>query len=101
MLFCMSRAVEVCYALLERHGYVRSVKYGEVFVFAVALSILLGIDRQDFKPVYRKILDFLFGREPSSGAPSPDRRPPTPKVAPLDPATIVRPVDDDEEPPHF
>ena len=82
MLFCMSRSVEVCFLLAERHGLVPRFQYGEAVVFCAAMGMLLGIDRQDFKPVYRAILDFLFGREVTPAAANPAETPTLPAASP-------------------
>ncbi len=63
MLYCMSRAVEVCFQLLARRGLLPQWQYGEAIVFCAAMAMLLGIERQDYKPVYRTLLDFIFGKE--------------------------------------
>ena len=79
MLFCLPRAVEVMFALLERRGLARRFRYGEAFVFCAALAIMLSLDRRDFSKTYASVLRFLFG---------PERAPP-----PLEPQQPHEPVE--------
>ena len=67
MLFCLARAVQLVFATLIKHGWAYKAKYGEVAVMCAGMSVLMAVDRQDFTPLFKGVLGYLFGPQPWSG----------------------------------
>jgi len=66
MLYCLPKAVDVAFQLLERRGLVSRVPLGNVVMFSVAMAIVLALDRSDFRPAYSSLLGLLFGEDQST-----------------------------------
>lgn len=61
MLFCVARAIEVCFRLGVARGYLVPVPRGEVAVLAAALGIILSLQPSTLKPMQARVLSALFG----------------------------------------
>ncbi len=61
MLYCLPRGVAVCWGLLRDRGVLAAVPGAEAIMFAVAMAVILGIDREHHKPAVQGILKVLFG----------------------------------------
>jgi hypothetical protein len=61
MLYCVPRAFEATYTLLERRGRAGYVPFGEVLIFMLTTGIILSQDQSDFKPTYGRLVRWVVG----------------------------------------
>ena len=63
-LYLLPRAVEVLWNMLVERGVLRNLWLGEVLLFALSMSVLMGFYQTDagsIKPTYRSIFKVVFG----------------------------------------
>lgn len=63
MLYCMPRGLEVCWRVLREKGKVSDFRWAGVLMFALAMAVTLGVNRQDLKPAVQGVLWVLFGEQ--------------------------------------
>ena len=64
VMYMLPRVLESLYNLLMEKGYAKAFKYGEVFVFACCMSLIMYCfqNRPDqMKPTYHSLLKRFFG----------------------------------------
>ncbi len=62
-MYTMSKAVEAVFNILERRGLITRLPFGDAVMFSATLAMALAIDRSDFKPAYKSLIDFMFGKQ--------------------------------------
>lgn len=63
-LYCSPRAIEAVFKLMVQHGYAKSWKYGEEFLFCIASSILMynyQYEKNNFRHTYYRFVRYVLG----------------------------------------
>ena len=63
-LFCFAKTMETVWSWLLRRNYVKNVKYGDVFLFGLAIAIIgyyYQHDKESIKPSYQSVMSKLLG----------------------------------------
>ena len=64
VMYMLPRVLESLYNLLKERGMVKAYKFGEVFVFACCMSLIMYCYQNkptEMKPTYYKLLKRFFG----------------------------------------
>lgn len=61
MSYCLSKALSICWKMLERRKIVHYIRHSEALMFSISLALIMSTSAAHMKPTHRKILSFFFG----------------------------------------